>query len=47
MLRVLRGGHNDLRHAMNREFRETDPTLVDELARAIEPPAQGSSEDAA
>ena len=47
MLRVLRGGHNELRQALNREFRETDPTLVDELARAIEPPAQRSSEDAA
>jgi hypothetical protein len=47
MLRVLRGGHNELRQAMNREFRETDPTLVDELARAIDPPAQSSSEDAA
>jgi len=46
ILRVLRGGHTDLRNALNREFRETDPTLVDELTRAIEP-SQGSSEDAA
>jgi len=46
ILRLLRGGHDELRHALNREFRETDATLVDELARSIDPP-QRSSEDAA
>lgn len=45
VIRLLRSGNSELRKDLNREFLQTDPSLVDELARAIDPPP--SSESAA
>lgn len=46
ILRVLRSGDPELRKELNREFAQIDATLIEELARAIDPPAS-TSEDAA